>query len=240
VSEHLERRKIHDAFGRYVAPAVITEMMKDRGDELMAIFGAPLELEDHAGRACAAALEMKEHRLAMCEEWLAIGRPRLAARTGINSGVVLVGNLGTEDRYSYGVLGDNVDLASRLEGMNKQYRTDILISEHTADLVGDGFRLREVDIVRVVGKQRGTRIYELLGHRDTAFPEEQEHALHCYAFALAAYREQRWRDAADALRDGLTRRPEDGPSQVMLERCLLYLEAPPQGDWDGVFIATRK
>jgi adenylate cyclase len=300
VSEQLERRRIHDAFGRYVAPAVITEMMKDPsrlslggeekimtvlfsdlagftayseryppqelfalmseyyarmterifacegmlneyiGDELMAIFGAPLELEDHAGRACAAALEMKEHRMAMCEEWLAIGRPRLAARTGINSGIVLVGNLGTEYRYSYGVLGDNVNLASRLEGMNKQYRTEILISEHTAELAGDGFRLREVDIVRVVGKQRGTRIFELLGHRDTTFPDGQEHALRCYEFALATYRAQRWREAADALRDGLTRWPEDGPSQVMLERCLLYLEAPPEGDWDGVFIATRK
>jgi adenylate cyclase len=300
VSEQLERRKIHDAFGRYVAPDVITAIMKDPsrltlggeekiitvlfsdlagfssfseryspqelfalmseyntrmterifecdgmlneyiGDELMALFGAPLELEDHAGRACAAALAMRAHRVTMCEEWLAIGRPRLAARTGINSGVVLVGNLGSEYRYHYGVLGDNVNLASRLEGLNKQYHTEILVSESTAELAGDGFRMREVDVVRVVGKQRGTRIYELLGHRDAVFPDEQEHALRCYTAAIEAYRAQRWREAADALRDGLARWPNDGPSQVMLERCLLYADAPPEGEWDGVFVATRK
>jgi adenylate cyclase len=100
--------------------------------------------------------------------------------------------------------------------------------------------MREVDVVRVVGKQRGTRIYELLGHRDAVFPDEQEHALRCYTAAIEAYRAQRWREAADALRDGLARWPNDGPSQVMLERCLLYADAPPEGEWDGVFVATRK
>jgi adenylate cyclase len=300
VSEQAERRKIHGAFGRYVAPAVIEHMLKDParltlggeekfmtvlfsdlvgfsayseryspqelfallsqyyarmterifacdgmlsdyiGDELMATFGAPLELTDHAARACAAALEMAEHRRALNEEWLAIGRPRLAARTGINSGIMLVGNLGTEYRFCYGVLGDHVNLASRLEGLNKQYKTDILISDSTAALVGNAFRLREVDLVRVVGKQQPTGIYELLAANGTSFCDEREAALRSYAAGFAAYCEQRWREAAQLFAEALQYWPDDGPSRVMIDRCRIYEETAPDDGWDGVFTAIHK
>jgi adenylate cyclase len=105
------------------------------GDELMAIFGAPVEQPNHAEQACAAALAMREHRAALREVWAKIGRPPLIARTGINSGLLLVGNLGSKYRFAYGVLGDHVNLGSRLEGLNKEYGTDILIGENTAALV---------------------------------------------------------------------------------------------------------
>jgi adenylate cyclase len=132
------------------------------GDELMAIFGAPIEQLDHAERACAAALAMQEQRKALSEEWAQAGRPPLIARTGVNSGLMLVGNLGSRYRFAYGALGDHVNLASRLEGLNKVYKTQIIIGENTAQMVEKSFVLRELDTVQVVGREQAVRIYELL------------------------------------------------------------------------------
>jgi adenylate cyclase len=210
------------------------------GDEMMAIFGAPIEQPDHAARACAAALEMQAHRIAMTREWASMGRPPLFARTGVNSGRMLVGNLGSKYRFSYGVLGDNVNLGSRLEGLNKEYSTEILIGEGTAALLGDAFLLREVDQVRVVGKQKPVRIYELVGHADGKLHPAELAALREYRDALEAYRGQRWQDALGLFASVLEKRKNDGPSRVMIERCRSYLAAPPAEDWDGVFTATRK
>ncbi len=210
------------------------------GDELMAIFGAPMDQADHAQRACSAALGMREFRHAMSEEWVAIGRPPLIARTGVNSGPMLVGNLGSEYRFSYGVLGDDVNLGSRLEGMNKLYRTEILIGEHTAELVDGLFALREIDLVRVVGKQQPVRIYELLAHSGTPLPAEQQKALGSYAAALTAYREKRWDDAAGLFGESLDQWPQDGPSRTMSERVETLRVTPPPEEWDGVFVATEK
>lgn len=300
VTEQRERRKISSAFGRYVSPDVIEQMLADPsrlrlggeqkvltvlfsdlqgftsfserstpgqlfellseyyarmtehifasegmlkeyvGDELMAIFGAPIEHVDHAVRACTAALDMRAHRHRMSQEWITMGRPPLVARTGINSGPMLVGNLGSEYRLSYGVLGDDVNLGSRLEGLNKQYGTEILIGENTAELVNGAFRLREVDAVRVVGKQNPTRVYELLAAAGTPLPEEQEGALRDYAAALAAYRERRWSEALGHLEQALSRWTNDGPCRVLRARCQAFAETPPPQEWDGVFDATKK
>lgn len=300
VGETRERKRIHGAFGRYVAPAVIEQMleapgrlelggeekvltvlfsdiedfttyserytprelidllseyysrMTERvfahqgmlkeyvGDELMAIFGAPVEQPDHAARACAAALDMRALRRTLSEEWARKGRPLFRARTGINTGLMLVGNLGSEYRFSYGVLGDQVNLGSRLEGLNKAYGTEILVGENTIALVGDAFRMREVDLVRVVGKKKPTRIYELLGHSGDALPDAQEAALARYAAGLQAYREQNLGDAEASLHACLALWPGDGPTRTLLERCALHRASPPPPDWDGVFDATSK
>jgi adenylate cyclase len=210
------------------------------GDEMMAIFGAPLDQPDHAVRACAAALEMRAHRHALSEEWVAQGRPRLYARTGINSGRMLVGNLGSKYRFSYGVLGDNVNLGSRLEGLNKEYATEILVGENTVKLLGDEFLLREVDLVRVVGKEKPTRLYELIAAAGTELPTSQARAMESYSAGLAAYREQRWDDALRLFQSALEQKSDDGPSLVMIERSKAYMESPPGEEWDGVFVATRK
>ena len=204
-------------------------------DELMAIFGAPLEQPDHATRACATALAMREQRLALAAEWANVGRPRLRARTGINSGPMLVGNLGSKYRFAYGVLGDQVNLASRIEGLNKAYGTEILVGENTVRLTGDGFLWREVDMVRVKGKKQAVRVYELLNGSTALLPPEQEKAVRVYAAGLEAYRQQRWDEALALFRQALEQCPEDGPSRVMAERCQIYLEAPPPEEWDGVF-----
>lgn len=210
------------------------------GDELMAIFGAPIEQADHAAKACAAALAMREQRHILREEWAKIGRPPLIARTGINSGLMLVGNLGSKYRFAYGVLGDHVNLGSRLEGLNKAYGTEILIGENTARLVERSFLLREVDLVRVVGREQPVRIYELLAAAGTALPAAKEEALRAYVAGLEAYRQQHWGEALALFQLALSLWPADGPSRTMLERCQLYQKIPPPHDWDGVFEALYK
>jgi adenylate cyclase len=209
-------------------------------DELMAIFGAPLEQPDHAIRACGAALAMREQREALRAQWSKTGRPPLNARTGINSGPMLVGNLGSKYRFAYGVLGDHVNLGSRLEALNKLYGTEILIGENTARLVERSFLLREVDMVRVVGKRQPVRIYELLAAAGTSLPPEREKALQAYADGLEAYRQLRWYEALRLFRESLALWREDGPSRTMTERCQIYQKSPPIEAWDGVFDQVHK
>jgi adenylate cyclase len=210
------------------------------GDELMAIFGAPLEQPDHAHRACAAALAMRERLHALRSDWARIGRPALKARTGVNSGPMLVGNLGSRYRFAYGALGDQVNLGSRLEGLNKEYGTEIIVGENTARLVEGSFLLREVDLVRVVGREQSVRIYELVAASGTSMPREKEQALSAYAAGLEAYRRQHWKEAMSLFSESLALWPEDGPCQVMADRCRIYQASPPPEGWDGVFEHVRK
>jgi len=245
-SERLGPQKMIELLSEYYAR--MTErifahegMLKEYvGDELMAIFGAPVEHADHAVRACAAALEMRAHREALNVEWEKIGRPAMRARTGVNSGLMLVGNLGSEYRFAYGVLGDNVNLGSRLEGLNKEYGTDILVGENTIQLVGDAFHLREIDLVRVVGKKEPTRVYELLGASAVPLTREWRSCVERYTEALAAYREQRWSAAISGFDGVLEAVPTDGAAKTMLARCQQYQSAPPADGWDGVYELTRK
>src|SRR5437016_4408253 len=205
------------------------------GDELMVICGAPLEAPDHAERACTAALAMREQRLALASEWANAGRPRLRARTGINSGPMLVGNLGSKYRFAYGVLGDQVNLGSRLEGLNKVYGTEILVGENTARLVEGAFLLREVDMVRVIGRTQAVRIYELLAKLGTPLSLEQDKALKSYAAGLEAYRQKVWREALALFGQAVALWSGDGPARTMAERCVIHQQTPPPADWDGVF-----
>jgi adenylate cyclase len=204
------------------------------GDELLAFFGAPLEEPDHAVRACEAALAMRDQTRALAAEWAAIGPPHLRARTGINSGPMVVGNLGSRYRFAYGVVGDQVNLGSRMEGLNKVYGTDIIIGENTARLVEHTFLLRELDMVRVIGRTQVVHIYELIGKAGTLLAAEHEKALWTYAEALEAYRKGMWADALALFREALTLRPDDKPSRTLAQRCLEYEAAPPAA-WDGVF-----
>ena len=210
------------------------------GDELMAIFGAPLEQADHAERACAAALAMRDQLQLMRKEWARLGRPQLTARTGINSGPMLVGNLGSRYRFAYGALGDHVNLGSRMEGLNKFYGTDILVGENTARLVEQSFRLREIDSVRVMGRQECVVVYELLGNNGAPLPKEQEKVVSAYAAGYEAYCDQRWDEALRLFNRALESMPDDGPSLTMAERCRRYKNMPPPEDWDCVFDPESK
>jgi adenylate cyclase len=210
------------------------------GDELMAIFGAPLEQPDHAHRACAAALAMRDRLHALRSEWAKIGRPPLRARTGVNSGPMLVGNLGSRYRFAYGALGDHVNLGSRLEGLNKEYKTEIIVGENTARLVEGSFLLREMDLVRVVGRKQCVHIYELVAASTDQLPTEKQQALSAYAAGLDAYCRQHWNEALSLFSESLALWPEDGPSRLMVERCRIYQASPPPEDWDCVFEHVRK
>jgi adenylate cyclase len=210
------------------------------GDELMAIFGAPLDHPDHARKACATALAMQAVRREMRSEWEKLGRPPLKARTGINSGNMLVGNLGCRYRFAYGVLGDQVNLGSRLEGMNKFYGTRILIGENTERLVRDDFVLREVDMVRVVGRNQSVAIFELIAHRSERLSPEKQKALDLYRQGLEAYRMQGWAEAIRAFEACFELSLGDGPSQTLIQRCRHYQGTPPPGDWDCVYEALSK
>lgn len=205
------------------------------GDELMAIFGAPVDTPDHAKKACAAALAMDENLRLMRESWKKIGRPALRARIGINSGPMLVGNLGSSHRFSYGVVGDQVNLASRLEGLSGIYGTGILIGENTANLLDDAFLIREVDLVRVKGRAQTVRIYELIAHAGTPLPEKRIASLEHYATGLEAYRLQKWETAVNEFQKAWEVWPKQNPARVMSERSMIYREASFQEEWDGVF-----
>jgi adenylate cyclase len=188
------------------------------GDEIMAIFGAPLEQEDHAKRACSAALAMQDRLLKMRQIWLDMDRPALKARAGVNTGVMLVGNVGSKYRFSYGALGDPVNVGSRLEGLNKIYHTDILIGEDTARMVQDLFLLREIDFVRVKGKEKPLRVYELIGNSGMSLPQQKEEAFQIYAEGLEAYRSQRWDDAINLFNKGQKLYSDDKSFEVMTMR----------------------
>jgi adenylate cyclase len=137
-------------------------------------------------------------------------------------------------------MGDHVNLGSRLEGLNKAYGTEILIGENTAQLVEESFLLREVDTVRVVGREQPVRIYELLAKASTSLPSAQDKAFRSYAAGLEAYRQQRWNEALELFEASLALWPGDNPSRVMAERCQLFQKMPPLVEWDGVFEALYK
>ena len=210
------------------------------GDEMMAIFGAPIDQPDHAGRACAAALAMSEKAQKLRTEWKKQGRPPLYARTGINSGPMLVGNLGSPYRFSYGVMGDQVNLASRLEGLNKIYGTEIIIGENTAGLLDDGFVLRELDYVRVKGRKQAISIYELVSHAEQPRLEKQEDIILYYGAGLDDYRRKKWAAALKNFQKVLTYRPDDGPAAEMIRRLHFFEETPPGPDWDGIYEQLNK
>lgn len=203
------------------------------GDAIMAIYGAPLPQEDHPMRACLTALEMLEALEALREKWRPWGLPPLEIGVGINTGQMVVGNMGSERRFDYTVMGDHVNLASRLEGLNKQYGTRILVSEFTVRHVADGLLCREVDLVRVKGRARPVRIHEILAKAGDASGDRAWMGL--FSQGLELYRQMRWDEASTCFARVLEIKPEDGPSRVYVERCRMLKTCPPALPWDGVF-----
>lgn len=208
------------------------------GDAIMAVFGAPLDQPDHALRACRTALEMMSELKRLREKWAAEGRPDVNIGVGVNTGDMVVGNMGSEMRFDYTVIGDSVNLASRLEGTNKEYGTNIIISEFTYESIRNELFCRELDAVRVKGKKLPVRIYELLGEKKDA--AEWQECVGRFETGLAKYREGLWDEAIAAFRSVLEVRPADYPARLYIERCETLKENPPEGEWDGVFTMTKK
>jgi adenylate cyclase len=210
------------------------------GDLLMAEFGVPVPVDDHAVRACRAALRMRDELRRRREAWRARGMPALHARIGINTGPVLVGNLGSHRMMDYTCMGDHVNLASRLEGLNNVYGTEIIVSGLTWREVSAHFVGREIDRVRVAGREGTVAVHELLAAREDGVDADAAALLEDFAAALALYRARRFDEALDAFAAIVERHPTDGPSAVYLERCRQYAADPPPAEWDGAHqLATK-
>jgi adenylate cyclase len=211
---------------------------KYMGDAIMAVYGAPLDQPDHAVRACRTALDMMEELKKLQKKWSEEGRPVLNIGVGINSGDMVVGNMGSQMRFDYTVMGDSVNLGSRLEGINKEYGTNIVISEYTYAAVKDILLCRELDSVRVKGKKLPVRIYELIGEKKDAAPHEA--FLRRFEAGLEKYKQAQWDEAIAAFKQVLEIRPGDPPSELYIRRCKDLKENPPPLPWDGVFTMTKK
>jgi adenylate cyclase len=209
----------------------------------MAFWGAPIEDGRHPVQACTAALEMMRRVRALQKKWAEEGKPAMDIGIGLNSGAASVGNMGSSLRYGYTALGDTVNLSSRLEGLNKEYGTHIIVNESTYAAAKDaGFLFRELDLIRVKGKLQPVTIYELFGQVSALDGDlaEAQARLQAFADARHSYRERKWTEARSAFQKILERWPDDGPSLVYLKRCEEYLTDEPVPDWDGVFVMTHK
>jgi class 3 adenylate cyclase len=215
------------------------------GDAIMAYWGPPFTVEDeHAQLACLTAIEMVGRVAQLRADVLDILGIRTLPtdceiRIGVATGEVLVGSIGSEFMMSYTVMGDAVNLASRLEGANKVYGCHALISEDTMSAAGDAVEFREIDRLVVVGQSRTMTVFEIMGRSGELTPQQLLLRTH-YAEGLAAYRAREWDEAHLAFQAALEAVPDDGPSAVLDRRVLGFKESPPPEDWDGAWHLDQK
>lgn len=238
VSESLTPPELVTLLNEYLSPMtriVLEErgtLDKFIGDAVMAIFNAPLDVPEHATHACTTAVRMLEELQRLNAGFVERGMHTLDIGVGINTGPAVVGNMGADIRFDYTAIGDAVNLASRLEGLNKYYSTHILVSEDTHKQVPAGhFTFREVDRVKVKGKQLPVVMYELMIAKYELLPK--------FEAALEQYRAKSF-TAAKVAFDELAAQYDDGPSRLYSSRCDEYLLQPPPADWDGVYTAKAK
>ena len=208
------------------------------GDAIMGFWGSPFPQDDHAIRSCACALDMRARLRELNIKWESEGRKPLAVGVGINTGQVNVGNMGSSKRFAWTVMGDNVNLASRLEGITKEYHVQCVVSESTYRAAKDHYVFREIDRIRVKGKTLPVTIYELLdwAGNESVYTER----IVRFSEALTAYRRQHWDEALDLFNKIKTRFPDDGPAETFIHRSHELMEAPPEPGWDGVYAMKSK
>ncbi len=211
---------------------------KYMGDAIMAFWGAPLNDPDHAVHALESGIAMVKRMYELHQEFAARGWPKLKIGVGINTGIMSVGNMGSEFRMAYTVIGDAVNLGSRLEGLTKQYGVDLLASETTRQKAPD-YVFREIDLVRVKGKNEPVAIYEPLGQRDTVSNKTFDE-LDLHQRALDAYRKQDWDKAIQLFRTLVQDFKQRKLYTIYQERSQIFRDNPPGDDWDGVFTFTTK
>jgi class 3 adenylate cyclase len=247
ISEKLDPEALVKLLNRYLSAmsdVILSErgtIDKYEGDAIIAFFGAPIELEDHALRACISAIAMKkietEFNKTIMEQKISPGP--LFTRIGINTGDMVAGNIGTENKMNYTIMGNAVNLASRLEGINKQYGIWVLVSETTVQEAGDRLLTRKLDRVRVVGINEPVRLYELLDTVEQATPN-QKNLVEVFNGALEHFEKRNFEQASAGFRKALTIRTDDNPSKLYYKRSAEFIKNPPDDTWDGVFNLTMK
>ncbi len=205
------------------------------GDGIMAFWGPPFNKDNHAFGACVAALGMQGKLDELRASWAVRGLPSIRIRIGIATGDVIVGNIGSEQAQDYTCIGDTVNLSSRLEGVNKQYGTGIIIDEDTLNMAADDILVRELDTVQVKGREEGTRIFELLGISGDPVADD---LIEGYTQALAHYRAGDFKCALEIF-EKLTKKHDDAASMQMAARCRICLKTPPV-NWNGIHEMTVK
>lgn len=244
ISEQVSPQELVALLNRYFAEAATAILAKrglvDKyiGDAVMALFGAPIGTPEHARDACAAALELQQ-RIARLNQADAGLHVRLAARIGINSGKMIVGNIGSQDRLEYTAIGDSVNLASRLEGANKLFGTSILLSESTAAQLEDQFLLRKLGRVQVKGKVGSVAVFELIAERSQATSGQIKSAA-AFDSALALHLQRSFEKAHTAFKALNDATPDDSAIALYQKRCLDYLNSPPPPEWDGTITMETK
>lgn len=247
ISETLDPEDLVRLLNRYLSEMsdIVLQLQgtidKYEGDAIISFFGAPIPFEDHPSRACRAAIRMKKIEQYLNEHFLEekLSPSPLATRIGINTGEMVVGNMGTANRMDYTIMGHSVNLAARLEGVNKQYGTWILSSELTHRETGDNFLVRQLDRVRVVGVTEPVRLFEVLDEAELADDAAKQMVAEFHD-GLELFEHREWGEAGGIF-SRLTREfPDDGPSETFLDRCEKFQKEPPPADWDGVYNLTRK
>lgn len=211
------------------------------GDAIMAFWGAPVVQSDHAVRACHAALRCTQVLERLRTDWRSKGQEQLFARFGLNSGKVLVGNFGSQVRMSYTAIGDPVNVASRLEALNKVYGTEVIIGESTHLQVTQHFVTRKLDRVAVYGRTESVEIYELIAVKGNDYHPDAYEWVDLFEEGVAYYRQQQWKEAikcffkSHSLREG-----EDSASLLFIKRCQHLAQRSVPKDWDGTFVLQSK
>ncbi|MFT3836633.1 MAG: adenylate/guanylate cyclase domain-containing protein [Myxococcaceae bacterium] len=244
LSERMLPEKLAVFINQYLSPmtAIVFEekgtLDKYIGDAVMAFWNAPLDQADHALRACRAAIAMTKKLEELKAKWRSENYPEFDIGIGINTGPMIVGNMGSDVRVDYTIMGDSVNLGSRLEGTNKEYQTRIIMGEGTYERVKEAVFARRLGAVRVKGKRKPVKIYELRG---IGLPQGSDaQATQAFEAGLDAYAEQRWADALARFEEVLNLWPEDGPSRRYLEEIPALQANPPGPGWDGVYTAPTK
>ena len=244
ISERLEPEELVHLLNEYLTEmtSIITKdqglVDKYMGDGIMAFWGAPLDQIDHAKMACSSSLEMMDKLRELQKKWKKEDIPSFDIGIGLNSGDAIVGNMGSNSRFDYTAMGDNVNLASRLEGLNKMYGTNIIISENTYKIVKDKFESRKLDVVKVKGKKKPILIFELLSHKDKT-SKKQRDFIRLYEAGLEHYFKKKWKESIKSFQASI-KLIDDDASHVFIKRCQEFLNNPPPKDWDGIWEMETK
>lgn len=210
------------------------------GDALMAVFGAPLPLENHAWRAVQSALDMRQRLYEFNQRRIIQSQPQIHFGIGISSGEVVSGNIGSRKRMDYTVIGDGVNLSSRLEGATKEYGSDIILSEFTYNLCHERIWVRQLDRIRVKGKHQAVDIYELISDRSTPLDDKTQEFLYHYDAGRTAYISRDFAQAIASFEAAKRIQPSDQAVNIHLARAYNYQKTPPPKSWDGVWTMLTK